>query len=97
MKFRKGEEVLMGLLPFYHIYGLMVLQFSPLTQGAKLIIHPRFDPEPFLKSIQEFKVGLVIMSVNLTNSTRKHFLMLFYSAHINFNKMLNEGFMFLFD
>ncbi|XP_052800719.1 probable 4-coumarate--CoA ligase 1 [Mya arenaria] len=56
MQFREGEEILMGLLPFYHIYGLMVLQFSPLTQGAKLIIHPRFDPQAFLKSIEQHKI-----------------------------------------
>ncbi|XP_052265932.1 uncharacterized protein LOC127868322 isoform X2 [Dreissena polymorpha] len=56
MKFHTGEDILMGLLPFYHIYGLTVLQFSPLTQGTKLIIHPKFEPETFLKSIEEHKV-----------------------------------------
>ena len=56
MKFRADEEVLMGLLPFYHIYGLMVLQFGTLTQGAKLIVVPKFEPETFLTAIEEYKV-----------------------------------------
>ena len=56
MKFKADEDILMGLLPFYHIYGLTVMQFSSLTQGSKLIVHPKFEPEAFLKSIQKHKV-----------------------------------------
>ncbi|XP_045177417.2 probable 4-coumarate--CoA ligase 1 [Mercenaria mercenaria] len=56
MKFDTGKEVLMGLLPFYHIYGMMVLQFGTLSQGAKVIIHPKFEPEAFLQSVQDYEV-----------------------------------------
>ncbi|XP_060572981.1 probable 4-coumarate--CoA ligase 1 [Ruditapes philippinarum] len=56
MKFETGKEVLMGLLPFYHIYGMMVLQFGTLAQGAKLIIHPKFEPAAFLQSVQDHEV-----------------------------------------
>lgn len=56
MKFQTGKEVLLGLLPFYHIYGMMVLQFATLTQGAKVIIHPKFEPDTFLQSVQDYGV-----------------------------------------
>ena len=56
MKFETGKEVLMGLLPFYHIYGMMVLQFGTLAQGAKLIIHRKFEPATFLQSVQDHEV-----------------------------------------
>lgn len=62
VKFRTGEEVLMGLLPFYHIYGLMVVQFLSLAMGAKVIVHPRFDAEQFLKSIQDYRVSTRVFS-----------------------------------
>ena len=70
VKLRKGEEVLMGLLPFYHIYGLMVLQFLSLTTGSKVIVHPRFDPETFLKSIQEYRVSIIRIYVRCKNTVK---------------------------
>ncbi|KAL4225255.1 hypothetical protein ACF0H5_015943 [Mactra antiquata] len=57
MKFKTGEDVLLGLLPFYHIYGMMVLQFGTITQGCKLIVHPKFEPETFLQSIEDYKIS----------------------------------------
>lgn len=56
MKFHTGKEVLLGLLPFYHIYGMMVLQFGTITQGAKVIIHPKFEPDTFLQSVQDYGI-----------------------------------------
>ena len=62
MKFRPDEDVLLGLLPFYHIYGLVVVQFGALSQGARLITLPKFDPMTFLESIQKQKVSLSWLS-----------------------------------
>ena len=62
MKLRPDEDVLLGLLPFYHIYGLVVVQFGALSQGARLITLPKFDPMTFLESIQKQKVRLSWLS-----------------------------------
>ena len=62
MKLRPDEDVLLGLLPFYHIYGLVVVQFGALSQGARLITLPKFDPMTFLESIQKQKVSLSWLS-----------------------------------
>ena len=51
-----GKDSLIGVLPFYHIYGMVVVQFGSLCLGTKLVTLPRFEPEPFLSAIQKNKV-----------------------------------------
>ncbi|XP_033752286.1 probable 4-coumarate--CoA ligase 5 [Pecten maximus] len=53
------REVLMGLLPFYHIYGLVVIQFGATCLGTKLVTLPKFEPETFLGAIQKHKVSFL--------------------------------------
>ncbi len=50
------SAVVLDFLPFYHIYGMMVLLNSGLATGATQIILPRFDPEAALSIIQEHNV-----------------------------------------
>lgn len=52
-----GEDaVVLDFLPFYHIYGMMVLLNCGLVAGATQIILPRFDPTAALNLISEHKV-----------------------------------------
>lgn len=53
------REVLMGLLPFYHIYGLVVIQFGATCLGTKLVTLPKFEPETFLGAIQKHKISFL--------------------------------------
>src|SRR5512134_1069847 len=44
-----GEgERLIAVLPFFHIYGLVVLMAAALSRGSTLVTMPRFDLEQFL-------------------------------------------------
>ncbi|RLN46301.1 hypothetical protein BBJ29_003783 [Phytophthora kernoviae] len=45
----------LGLLPFFHIYGMMLLHLS-LCQGAAKVILPRFNPETFLNALSIYKI-----------------------------------------
>lgn len=45
----------LGLLPFFHIYGMMLLHLS-LYQGAAKVVLPRFEPETFLNALSKYKV-----------------------------------------
>ncbi|KAF4318007.1 hypothetical protein BBO99_00005455 [Phytophthora kernoviae] len=45
----------LGLLPFFHIYGMMLLHLS-LYQGAAKVILPRFNPETFLNALSIYKI-----------------------------------------
>jgi acyl-CoA synthetase (AMP-forming)/AMP-acid ligase II len=49
-------SVILDFLPFYHIYGMMVLLNHGLAVGATQIIIPRFDPEAVLDVLQRHHV-----------------------------------------
>ncbi|XP_069133845.1 probable 4-coumarate--CoA ligase 1 [Argopecten irradians] len=52
-----STECLMGFLPFYHIYGMVPVQFGAICLGTKLVVMPKFEQEEFLRAIQEHKVS----------------------------------------
>jgi acyl-CoA synthetase (AMP-forming)/AMP-acid ligase II len=49
------DDVLVGVLPFFHIYGLNVVMNAVLRNGATLVTMPRFDLETYLSLIQEHR------------------------------------------
>ena len=51
------DDVLIGILPFFHIYGMTVIANAALRVGATVVTMPRFDLEQFLALIQEHKVN----------------------------------------
>lgn len=51
----KHSDVLMGLIPMFHGYGVLV-NCSCMSVGSKLIVLKYFDKELFLKSIYVQKV-----------------------------------------
>lgn len=51
------NAVVLDFLPFYHIYGMMVLLNCGLVAGATQVILPRFDPEAALHLIQQHRVS----------------------------------------
>ena len=50
------SSVLLAFLPFYHIYGLMILLNITLATGSTCLVMPRFDPDQTLKWIEKYKV-----------------------------------------
>lgn len=57
-----NDKAALALLPWYHIYGLVVILLSGLRIGAHLISMERFQPEVFLESIQKYQVILNLKS-----------------------------------
>ncbi|MDQ3460502.1 MAG: 4-coumarate--CoA ligase family protein [Deinococcota bacterium] len=51
------RDVLIGLLPFYHIYGMVVVMNFALYQGATVVTMPRFDLKRFLDIVQSYRVS----------------------------------------
>ena len=51
------DSVMLAFLPFYHIYGLMVLLNVTLAIGATCLVMPRFDPDRTLQLIEKYKVS----------------------------------------
>lgn len=52
-KAKKGEEVVLGLLPFFHVYGMTAVLILSIMQGYKMVLLPKFDAETTLKTIQK--------------------------------------------
>lgn len=50
------DELLVAVLPFFHIYGMQVLMNMGLAAGATVITLPRFDLEQFLRVHQQYRV-----------------------------------------
>ncbi len=53
----KDGETMLGVLPFFHIYGLTIcMNITLLSLGGTLILMPAFSPEQAAKTIQKKKV-----------------------------------------
>jgi acyl-CoA synthetase (AMP-forming)/AMP-acid ligase II len=52
----REEDVVVGVLPFFHIYGLMVILSLGLSNGATIVSLPRFDLSQFLQTLQDYRV-----------------------------------------
>jgi acyl-CoA synthetase (AMP-forming)/AMP-acid ligase II len=50
------SAISLAFLPMYHIYGLTVVLLGGLVAGIKLVTIPRFEPESFLKALQDYRV-----------------------------------------
>ncbi|WWD18660.1 hypothetical protein CI109_103113 [Kwoniella shandongensis] len=51
-----GDDVILGILPFSHIYGLTVVLQQPLTYNGTIVVLPRFEEAPVLNAIQKYKI-----------------------------------------
>ncbi|MDW7740309.1 MAG: long-chain fatty acid--CoA ligase [Bacillota bacterium] len=56
--FQDGKEVVLGVLPFFHSYGLTTILNLGMLSGAKLVLLPRFVLEDVLKTIDKQKPTL---------------------------------------
>ena len=54
-KLEKNEEVVLGILPFFHVYGMTTVMNLSLMFGAKMILVPQFDAAEILKTIEKLK------------------------------------------
>jgi long-chain acyl-CoA synthetase len=47
------DDIALGALPFFHIYGMTAAMNAPLYSGASLVLLPRFEVETVMKTIQK--------------------------------------------
>jgi len=67
----EGDTV-MGVLPFFHIYGMVVILNMSLAQGATIVTIPRFDLEQFLELIQKHGVTRINLVPPILLALAKH-------------------------
>ncbi|KAK7794346.1 hypothetical protein R5R35_011279 [Gryllus longicercus] len=49
------QDVIPAVLPFFHIYGMVVVLLNSLCMGAKVVSLPKFDPAGFVRTMIEKK------------------------------------------
>jgi acyl-CoA synthetase (AMP-forming)/AMP-acid ligase II len=52
----REDDVCLAVLPFFHIYGMVVIMQWALAEGGTLIVMPRFDMEAFLGAVQTYHI-----------------------------------------
>ena len=50
------QDVLIGILPFFHIYGMNVVLNFGIYKGTTLVTLPRFELEQFLDTLQRYNI-----------------------------------------
>ncbi|HED23858.1 MAG TPA: long-chain fatty acid--CoA ligase, partial [Firmicutes bacterium] len=70
--YTEGKETILGVLPFFHSYGLTTVLNLGLMNGAKLVLQPRFVLADVLKAIDKQKPtlfpGVPTMYVAINNA-----------------------------
>ena len=56
---REGQERIMGVLPFFHVFAMTTVMNLGVSIGAELVLHPRFDIKAVLKDIHRKKPTLM--------------------------------------
>lgn len=57
-KFQDGEEITLGVLPFFHVYGMTTVLILSVMLANKMVLLPKFDPETTLKTIEKQKASI---------------------------------------
>ncbi len=53
---RRGEEVILTVLPLFHTYGIAVCMNLSIATGSSMVLVPRFASKDLLKAIQEYRI-----------------------------------------
>ncbi|HZW69080.1 MAG TPA: long-chain-fatty-acid--CoA ligase [Pseudogracilibacillus sp.] len=57
-KAEQDKEIVLGVLPFFHVYGMTTVMNLSVMYGSKMILLPKFDAKEVLKTIQKHKPTL---------------------------------------
>ncbi|WP_337019839.1 long-chain-fatty-acid--CoA ligase [Oceanobacillus massiliensis] len=57
-KTNERQGVVLGLLPFFHVYGMTTVMNFSIKQGSKMILMPKFNTLDVLKAIEKQKPTL---------------------------------------
>jgi acyl-CoA synthetase (AMP-forming)/AMP-acid ligase II len=68
----REDDVVVAVLPFFHLYGQAVLMAAALWQGATLVTMPRFDLEQFLAILQDHRVTVAAVAPPIVLALAKH-------------------------
>lgn len=68
----REEDVVIGVLPFFHSYGLLVVMNFMLYKGTTIVTMPRFELELFLRFLQDYGVTRAYLVPPIILALAKH-------------------------
>lgn len=68
----KQGDVVIAVLPFFHIYGMSVIMNHGISQGGTLVTMPRFDLPLFLQLTQDYRVTRAFLVPPIVLALAKH-------------------------
>jgi acyl-CoA synthetase (AMP-forming)/AMP-acid ligase II len=68
----RQDETLIGVLPFFHIYGMTVIMNLALRHGATVVSMAKFDLEPFLGILRDYRVTRAYLVPPIILGLAKH-------------------------
>lgn len=68
----REQDVVLGVLPFFHIYGLTALSSHTLAQRATLVTLPRMELQTFLEAHEKHSVTFTYIAPPLAVLLAKH-------------------------
>jgi acyl-CoA synthetase (AMP-forming)/AMP-acid ligase II len=66
------RDVMIGILPFFHVYGLTVLMNLALWRGTTVITMPKFELDEFLRLMQDHGVTYACLVPPIVLALAKH-------------------------
>lgn len=67
-----ADDVVIAVLPFFHIYGMVVVMGGALREGATLVTLPRFDLVEFLETVQRYRATCLYLVPPILLGLAKH-------------------------
>jgi acyl-CoA synthetase (AMP-forming)/AMP-acid ligase II len=65
-------SALVGVLPFFHIYGMTVIMNFGMMRGATVVTLPRFELETFLRVLQQWSIPIAHVAPPIAVALAKH-------------------------
>nr|GAT57814.1 AMP binding protein [Mycena chlorophos] len=56
------RDVMLGILPLYHIYGAAKLLHYPFSRGIPVVLQTRFDPVQFCAAVERYKITICLVA-----------------------------------
>ncbi len=75
---REGKSVALAVMPFFHVYGLTVVQSFCVQAAAAMVLLPRFEVHDTLKAVQKHRPNLfpgaprIYVAINNSPETKKY-------------------------
>jgi acyl-CoA synthetase (AMP-forming)/AMP-acid ligase II len=70
--YRHDRDTTVAFLPFFHIYGLVVIGLLGLWSGATLVVMPRFDLDSYLDLVERHRATLLHVVPPVVVALAKH-------------------------